>query len=346
MHMDQRPTTCGHRRSRTTSRRGLRAALGAAAALAVFVHLSGAAAPLTVERDGDRLRLSRAAAPLRHGRAARAAARRQVGHLRLHRVDPGPTAAARACTASRAQVVFSYDLWEERFSVVAAGRPEGGRVAPDRGRRRGVVRRPPRAARPGGPGRQGLRGKVGVLAARRERSGRRRAVGHDVHRLDRLLQPQGAAAPPRWEASSLPLRLADLNDKARSDAARRLRPALDMGVIRLRHKLVLVFLAATLLPLAAILWMSSALMSRSLAFISTDDVAALAASLEQVGREYYRQARQQPEGRRGRPAASSRSASTRRRDRRGRAAPAVLGQRRRRALRPVGAGRRSPAVRR
>ena len=65
-----------------------------------------------------------------------------------------------------------------------------------------------------------------------------------------------------------------------------------MGVIRLRHKLVLVFLAATLLPLAAILWMSSALMSRSLAFIATDDVAALAQSLEQVGREYYRQARQ------------------------------------------------------
>src|SRR5512139_1898288 len=65
-----------------------------------------------------------------------------------------------------------------------------------------------------------------------------------------------------------------------------------MGVNRLRHKLVLVFLAATLLPLAAILWMSSTLMSRSLAFISTDDVAALAASLEQVGREYYRQARQ------------------------------------------------------
>ena len=65
-----------------------------------------------------------------------------------------------------------------------------------------------------------------------------------------------------------------------------------MGVNRLRHKLVLIFLAATLLPLAAIVWMSSTLMSRSLAFISTGDVDALAASLERVGREYYRQARQ------------------------------------------------------
>jgi two-component system nitrogen regulation sensor histidine kinase NtrY len=65
-----------------------------------------------------------------------------------------------------------------------------------------------------------------------------------------------------------------------------------MGVIRLRHKLVLVFVAATLLPLAAILWMSSALMSRSLAFIATGDAARLSTSLEHVGREYYRLARQ------------------------------------------------------
>lgn len=63
--------------------------------------------------------------------------------------------------------------------------------------------------------------------------------------------------------------------------------------MRLRHKLVLVFLAATILPLAAILWISSALMSRSLGFVANDDVAVLATSLERVGREYYRQARQQ-----------------------------------------------------
>lgn len=66
-----------------------------------------------------------------------------------------------------------------------------------------------------------------------------------------------------------------------------------MGVNRLRTRLVLVFFAATLLPLAAVLWVSSALMSSSLAFVSTGDVSALAASLQQVGREYYRQARQQ-----------------------------------------------------
>jgi nitrogen fixation/metabolism regulation signal transduction histidine kinase len=64
-----------------------------------------------------------------------------------------------------------------------------------------------------------------------------------------------------------------------------------MAVTRLRSKLVLVFLAATLLPLAAILWTSSALMSRSLAFLTTADVPQLSASLEQVAREYYRLAR-------------------------------------------------------
>ena len=63
--------------------------------------------------------------------------------------------------------------------------------------------------------------------------------------------------------------------------------------MRLRHKLALVFLATTVLPVAATLWISSALMSRSLGFVATGDVDALAASLERVGREYYRQARQQ-----------------------------------------------------
>lgn len=65
-----------------------------------------------------------------------------------------------------------------------------------------------------------------------------------------------------------------------------------MRVNRLRNKLVLVFVAATIVPLAAILWMSSALMSSSLAFLSNEDVTTLATALERVGREYYRLAGQ------------------------------------------------------
>jgi two-component system, NtrC family, nitrogen regulation sensor histidine kinase NtrY len=64
-----------------------------------------------------------------------------------------------------------------------------------------------------------------------------------------------------------------------------------MAVNRLRWKLVLVFLAATLLPVAAILWVSATLMQRSLAYVASDDAAQLSASLERVAREYYRQAR-------------------------------------------------------
>jgi two-component system nitrogen regulation sensor histidine kinase NtrY len=65
-----------------------------------------------------------------------------------------------------------------------------------------------------------------------------------------------------------------------------------MGLHRLRHKLVVVFVAATLLPLGATLWMSSALMQRSLNFVPTGDAERLAASLEHVAREYYRQGRE------------------------------------------------------
>ncbi|MFB3855310.1 MAG: ATP-binding protein [Vicinamibacterales bacterium] len=62
---------------------------------------------------------------------------------------------------------------------------------------------------------------------------------------------------------------------------------------RLRHKLLFAFLAATLIPLAAILWASSALMERSLQLVSNGDVEGLARSFEDVARAYYRKAREQ-----------------------------------------------------
>jgi two-component system, NtrC family, nitrogen regulation sensor histidine kinase NtrY len=62
-------------------------------------------------------------------------------------------------------------------------------------------------------------------------------------------------------------------------------------VNRLRHKLILAFLAATLLPTLAILWMSVALLKHSLNNVTTDDLDQLSRSLERVAREYYRQSR-------------------------------------------------------
>ena len=61
---------------------------------------------------------------------------------------------------------------------------------------------------------------------------------------------------------------------------------------QLRTKLILVFLAATLAPLAAILWMSAALLEHSLSYAVTDDLDRLSKSLEGIAREYYRQARE------------------------------------------------------
>jgi two-component system nitrogen regulation sensor histidine kinase NtrY len=61
---------------------------------------------------------------------------------------------------------------------------------------------------------------------------------------------------------------------------------------RLRYKLILVFLAATLVPLAAILWMGTALLEQSLGFMTTDDLDRVSKSLEIIAREHYRQARE------------------------------------------------------
>ncbi len=63
-------------------------------------------------------------------------------------------------------------------------------------------------------------------------------------------------------------------------------------MIRLRHKLILAFLAATLVPLAASLWISTLLLEQSLELVVPDELDRLSKSLESVAREYYRQARE------------------------------------------------------
>ena len=56
---------------------------------------------------------------------------------------------------------------------------------------------------------------------------------------------------------------------------------------RLRNRLILVFLAATLAPLAATVWMTTSLLERSLDFSATNELEALSKSLENTGREFY-----------------------------------------------------------
>jgi two-component system, NtrC family, nitrogen regulation sensor histidine kinase NtrY len=61
---------------------------------------------------------------------------------------------------------------------------------------------------------------------------------------------------------------------------------------RLRNKLVLVFLAATLAPLLATLWMTASLLQRSLSYAPTQELDQLSKSLENAGREIYQTARE------------------------------------------------------
>ena len=56
---------------------------------------------------------------------------------------------------------------------------------------------------------------------------------------------------------------------------------------RLRNRLLLVFLAATLAPLAATLWITTRLLDRSLALVTTNEVDSLSRSLEVTGRALF-----------------------------------------------------------
>jgi len=59
-------------------------------------------------------------------------------------------------------------------------------------------------------------------------------------------------------------------------------------VNRLRNRLIAIFLAATLAPLAITLWITTSLLDQSLRYSSTDELDQLSRSLQQTGRELYR----------------------------------------------------------
>ena len=59
---------------------------------------------------------------------------------------------------------------------------------------------------------------------------------------------------------------------------------------RLRNRLILIFLAATLAPLAATIWITTSLLELSLNYSSTDKVDELSKSLQRTGHELYQRA--------------------------------------------------------
>ncbi len=60
---------------------------------------------------------------------------------------------------------------------------------------------------------------------------------------------------------------------------------------RLRNRLVLVYLAATVVPFAALVWIAASLFDRSLQYASTRELDEISRSLEKTGRELYQRAR-------------------------------------------------------
>jgi two-component system, NtrC family, nitrogen regulation sensor histidine kinase NtrY len=65
------------------------------------------------------------------------------------------------------------------------------------------------------------------------------------------------------------------------------------GGASLGTRLALVFIAATLVPLAATVWLATLLLDHSLRLSPVDQLSELSISLERTGQEYYRQAREQ-----------------------------------------------------
>ena len=59
---------------------------------------------------------------------------------------------------------------------------------------------------------------------------------------------------------------------------------------RLRNRLIGIFLAATLVPLAATLWITTSLLDRSLSYASTGELDRLSRSLQKTGKELYQRA--------------------------------------------------------
>jgi nitrogen fixation/metabolism regulation signal transduction histidine kinase len=65
-----------------------------------------------------------------------------------------------------------------------------------------------------------------------------------------------------------------------------------MRLNRLETRLIAIFLAATLVPLAVTLWLTSSLLERSLSYASTAELDEISRSLEKTGREFYQRSRE------------------------------------------------------
>lgn len=211
--MNQQTITRAAVRSLTRFVLHARTSIAAAVAAAVFVHLSAQPVPLSVERRGDLLRVS---APQLHFVSGTPLARLRDGRpvtyaltlsLEVQRGAPHRARITR-------QVVVSYDLWEERFAVTQVGAP--GAAASHLTAAAAEAWCLDLLALPVPPSLGDRTLVLKLECSVRDGDDRRAdtATAATLTGLIDLLSRKSRAAPPRWEALSLPLRLADLKDKA------------------------------------------------------------------------------------------------------------------------------------
>ena len=114
-----------------------------------------------------------------------------------------------------------------------------------------------------------------------------------------------------------------------------------LAAMTLRNRLIAAFLASTLLPLGATVWITTSLLDRSLRYATTGELDRLSRTLETTAKQFYQRERDalKQDALAGRATADDVSAADAARV--ARARPIVLGERRARALRRVGRQRRA-----
>jgi len=182
------------------------------AVVAAAVLLAQQQGPLTVERQGDRLRLS---APRFHFLEGKPLEQLRNGAAvpYVFSVTMEPEHGGARWLRLRERFVVSYDLWEEKFAVVQDGRP-----------RRTVSHLTAPAAEAWCldslllPVSAVQAGKIfvvklacSVVPDEEPQSGE----GLTLSTLIDFFSRKGGTAPPHWELLSPPLRLADLKDASR-----------------------------------------------------------------------------------------------------------------------------------
>ena len=174
--------------------------------------------------------------------------------------------------------VVSYDLWEEKFSATRMRTARTSASHLTRGSGRELVSRP----------------------FERSCRGARRPISPSIVRLDiRAQEPKDRRASDdddRYQSGPTDRNIQQSREPVlRNPMASRGGPdflAVDpateqQAVNRLRNRLLLVFLAATLAPLAATLWITTTLLDRSLSMATTNEVDELSRSLQATGRALF-----------------------------------------------------------